>query len=214
MKIKPLTLLNGVLAICLVSALLYTSGTITGRSEEKQYDPWVDLNDDGVVDIQDLVKIISLYGTHGTAINKTELLLELMSEIDSLNATLMELESTVNYLNTTVININETVAYLNSTQGLGVPDYDSGWRGISAGQAIWLQHDLNTTELLVYFTAEKGGIHQISYGRDRFRHDMQVYQGAFWSGLNGTHIKVKREQYDNDWSNFRLRIWIIQEPPT
>lgn len=84
-KIKPITLLNGVLAVCLVSALLFTSGTITGSGdEEKQYDPWVDYNDDGVIDIQDIVKTISLYDSHGTPLNKTDLLLELVDRVNSI----------------------------------------------------------------------------------------------------------------------------------
>jgi len=44
------------------------------------------LNDDGRIDIQDLARVSVAFGTYGTAINKTELLLELEARIDALNA--------------------------------------------------------------------------------------------------------------------------------
>ena len=53
------------------------------------YDPWMDLNDDGIIDPQDLQLLASIYSSSGTPINKTELLLELEARINSLNTTLL-----------------------------------------------------------------------------------------------------------------------------
>ena len=53
------------------------------------YDPWMDLNDDGIIDPQDLQLLASIYSSSGTPINKTELLLELEARLDSLNMTLL-----------------------------------------------------------------------------------------------------------------------------
>ena len=52
------------------------------------YDPWMDLNDDGIVNAQDLQLLASIYSSSGTPINKTEKLLELEARLDSLNVTL------------------------------------------------------------------------------------------------------------------------------
>jgi hypothetical protein len=60
-----------------------------------EYDPWVDLNDDGAIDIFDAITLARVFGTSGTPINKTALLLDLEARIDILNATVMSLsEST------------------------------------------------------------------------------------------------------------------------
>jgi hypothetical protein len=37
----------------------------TTRSQTEEYDPWIDTNDDGVINIYDLVKAASIYGTEG-----------------------------------------------------------------------------------------------------------------------------------------------------
>lgn len=73
-KTKPLTLLNFVLAICLVTVLLFTSGTITGGSGDeatdytvkgRDYDPWLDYNEDGNIDMKDIYAEILAFGTSG-----------------------------------------------------------------------------------------------------------------------------------------------------
>jgi len=46
------------------------------------------VNDDGIIDIVDIVSLAIRFGEEGTPINKTELLLELQDRIDSLNLTL------------------------------------------------------------------------------------------------------------------------------
>jgi len=50
------------------------------------YDPWIDTNDDGIIDVYDLQAMGSIYGTSGTPINKTDLLLELESRVSALEA--------------------------------------------------------------------------------------------------------------------------------
>ena len=62
------------------------------------YDPWIDYNDDGKIDYLDLYMLAKAYGTSGTPINKTALLLELQYKVDSLNASLLDLEGRVDAL--------------------------------------------------------------------------------------------------------------------
>jgi hypothetical protein len=67
------------------------------------YDPWMDLNDDGKIDVRDIAPPCSAYGATGTPINKTELLLELQSRLDSLNSSVLALQALESYLQIEVI---------------------------------------------------------------------------------------------------------------
>lgn len=72
----------------------------TSSSPNGGYDPWVDLNDDGTIDLYDAVILSAHAGTTGTPINKTALLYnvnetftELLSRIGNLSASLFELQA-------------------------------------------------------------------------------------------------------------------------
>ena len=56
----------------------------TQSSPDNGYDPWADLNDDGVINILDISNVALRFGTSGEAINKTALLLELQSRVEAL----------------------------------------------------------------------------------------------------------------------------------
>ena len=107
--------------------------------------------------------------------------------------------------------------------GLGVepgflvaPAYDSGWRSISQGTTLTINHNLGTTEVLVYVIANTSvgglGINQVFYGgmQDTFGFTWGIY----WSSLDNTTISIHR--YPNDFSceRFRVMIWKISETPT
>jgi len=61
---------------------------LVGVTSSAEYDPWFDVNDDGIINILDILALAVMFGEEGTPINKTELLLELQDRIDSLNLTL------------------------------------------------------------------------------------------------------------------------------
>jgi len=94
MKIKSLTALNIILATIL-SASIFLVATTTSQSA---YDPWVDINDDGYIELSDFFILSQHFGTSGTPINKTVLLLELQAKIDELNTTVASLEQRVSDL--------------------------------------------------------------------------------------------------------------------
>jgi hypothetical protein len=153
------------------------------------YDPWLDLNDDGTIDSTDLGILGAVWGTAGEPINKTALLLELLSRIDTLNATVMELKKA----------------------RIGMPDYDSDWVTLDPGNN-YFDHNLGTTDVLVYITGNhsdpNGGINQQNYGGD---YQEGVYYGAFWYKLDETGIFVHRAIDDSAWNQIRIRIWKIPE---
>lgn len=219
MRIKPLTLLNIALAICLLTTLFFASGTLTDNSGI-EYDPWIDTNDDGKIDMKDIGTLCLLYGAEGTPINKTALLLELLERVDGLNASLLDLEA---YLETKITELNMSLADALYRVGMledqmlpqgfmRAPTYDSGWVNISQGEFLVLTHNLNTTNLLVYVVGHRfdaSPIHQVYYGWDRFN----KHEGLYWCGTNTT-IVVDRAKDDVSWDQVRVMIWKIQEPPT
>ena len=96
MTTKKDMLMAILVTFCLTSTL-FMIVPINSQTETPEYDPWVDLNDDGTIDIFDIVKVAVAFGAEGTPINKTALLLELEARIDALNATVMALEGTRHY---------------------------------------------------------------------------------------------------------------------
>jgi len=86
MKLRRDVLVAVLVTFCLTSALFVVKPI--GSQIQRQYDPWIDTNDDGKIDMKDVIKTISLFGTTGTPINKTALLLEILSKIDNLNMSL------------------------------------------------------------------------------------------------------------------------------
>jgi hypothetical protein len=67
---------------CLTTLLFMVAPTRSQTNPE--YDPWKDVNDDGKIDILDITSLTGIYGAQGTPINKTELLLDLESRVNTL----------------------------------------------------------------------------------------------------------------------------------
>lgn len=212
---------------CLTATLLLTIPT-RSQTPSGTYDPWIDINDDGTINILDAIVLSNHFLESGIPINKTALLLDLLARIDSLNATIiqqqntinnlnntiMELQNTTNYLNTTVDYLNQTVIVLNSTKGLGKPDYDSGWVPLT-GYYILLGHNLNTTNIMVYMVGKAAGTdmpHQRALGGDITTLNNDHSYGAFWGCYDQNTIAVSqalRGYPDNWWATVRVLIWKI-----
>jgi hypothetical protein len=60
----------GITLVCLFLCALFF-GIATSGSGTNGYDPWVDLNDDGNIDYNDLYIFARAYGSSGTPINQT-----------------------------------------------------------------------------------------------------------------------------------------------
>jgi hypothetical protein len=49
-----------------------------------EYDPWIDINDDGAINVKDIFAVAKAFGSEGTPINKTALLLDLLDRVDGI----------------------------------------------------------------------------------------------------------------------------------
>ena len=135
---RAFSMLVNILSLGILVSSLLLIGTTSSQGE---YDQWVDLNDDGYINGKDAIILGTRFGTSGTPLNKTELLLELQAKIVLLNASLSELQTRVGILNATK---------------LGMPDYDTGWTDFNLSQNAVINHGLNTTHLLWYGLRETG----------------------------------------------------------
>lgn len=174
------------LVFCL-TATFFISGT---ASEEppQEYNPWYDVDDNGWINIIDINQIAVRFGTTGTPINKTALLIE---------------------VNATFAKLLERIEALETGGFIGAPARDSGWMFISKGQHLPYYHNLNTTEVLVcvYGKSSANGIHNIRYGGN------WGGTGLTWEGLDDDELTLYRWNSDNDWEQVRVMIWKIQSLP-
>jgi hypothetical protein len=86
------------------------------------------------------------------------------------------------------------------------PAWDSGWQEIGIGMTQF-DHNLNTTELLVYMISKDntGQIHQFGYG--------SLTSGISWGNLTATRIILYRGLGDESsnllWNQTRILMWKI-----
>jgi hypothetical protein len=78
-------------ASLLFAIVFLISPLFVGLTASAPYDPRYDFDGNGAIDIFDIVDIAGRYGTTGTPVNTTALLVELQARIDELNATLISL---------------------------------------------------------------------------------------------------------------------------
>ncbi len=83
MKIALSNLVNAIVVVALLSSLLFVSST----SSIGVYDPWLDTNDDGMIDMRDIGALARAFGASGEPINKTYLLYYAINMVTELNAT-------------------------------------------------------------------------------------------------------------------------------
>lgn len=109
---KIRSIITSGISIVLFATLLFNN--IILAQDGSSYDPWMDLNDDGIIDPQDLQLLASIYSKSGTPINKTERLLELEARMDSLNATVILLENELSVVQTNVSDLQTSIDSLDT----------------------------------------------------------------------------------------------------
>jgi len=219
LRIKPLILL----VTLVLTSFVLVGVTISEFPPELPgtYSPWGDLNDDGVINIFDIVWLTGRYKETGTPVNKTALLYnvsdtftEILSQIDYLNNELQNrttnLETQIASMNMTIAELQSEIEVLGNTK-IGEKLWDSDWRSLAIGENIFnFGGPLSTYDnTLVYMVGRKtftGVLHQIDYGG--YAHGLYYY-GAYWYDLTLNDIKVNRHGNDANWNYIRIIIWEI-----
>lgn len=135
------------LTFCFTVTLFTVMPTI-GSPDAGDYDPWLDYNDDGEIDMRDVGAVARAFGSNGTAMNKTGLLLELLDKVDSLNASLIELQSRVNSLEAFKANSTHSAFPLNHIFTRKYYEWDD-MENMSLTMNL-----LRTSHVLILFSAE------------------------------------------------------------
>jgi len=95
---------------------------------------------------------------------------------------------------------------------VSAPAYDSGWIVPNINEETIIEHNLGTTEVLVYITGkdDEWAIHQYSYGGDWTA--LGNRRGAMWYNLTSSHVTLWVHAEEFRWDYVRIQIWKIQEP--
>lgn len=208
---KKNTFLIVAAAFCLTVAMF---AVIPSWSSSGGYDPWLDLNDDGRIDMKDVAAIAHAFGATGTPVNKTVLLINVNDTYTQLMNELANMRSLMDQLNVTSLlnrldNLQNQVDAMNFTKMSRLPDRDSGWLYFPQNSSIIYEHDLSTTNVLVYMIGNSMNgtspyIHQKNYGEDNS--GLSLF-GAAWYDLTNTTIRLHRGATDVNWNYVRVMLW-------
>jgi hypothetical protein len=103
------------IAVLLLPAVLVGVTASVSTTGIHDYDPWCDLDDDGDIDIFDIVDIANRYGTTGTPVNKTELLYNVSDTLADLLTQIETLQAQITTMTTNIVEMNNTLTYLSET---------------------------------------------------------------------------------------------------
>ena len=77
-----------IFTVAFIALFCVNTTTSIENLQTDKYDPWLDLNDDGKIDIFDVVMVAMAYGSSGKPYNKTAALIELQAKVSVLEATI------------------------------------------------------------------------------------------------------------------------------
>ena len=124
-------LIVAVLLTFCFAVTLFTVVPTIGSPDAGDYDPWLDYNDDGEIDMRDIGPVARAYGSNGTPINKTDLLLELQAKIDALNSTVIALLDQISGYSEGVVNIKDCYGLTTSAaSGTVTLDFDNPFNSV------------------------------------------------------------------------------------
>jgi len=194
MKIKPLILL----VTLVLSSFVLVGITLSDFPPEPTgtYSPWGDLNDDGIINIFDIVWLTGRYQKTGTPVNKTALLYNMSDTLAALNTQLGDLESELGALQSRLDEL-ET-----ANEGfVNAPAYDSGWINITdkAGQYFNITHGLNSTDIIVDTTG-KTTLDEGTHQRNRDLTNRLPGWSQTYGGTSGDYARALVETSDGGYA--------------
>jgi len=180
-------MIAAVLATFCLTSVLFSVVPIRSPTTDGEYDPWIDTNDDGIINYQDLGNLATRFGTSGTPINKTDLLLELQARIDMLNSTL-----------TNIMPNNETY----STTPADISSYAALYWQDMPDMSVEITLTMNST-LLIMFSAQA----RVS-GTARAMYVRAMADGTPANPLNGVTLTESDE-----WASHSYTFYILDAAP-
>jgi hypothetical protein len=110
-------------------------------------------------------------------------------------------------------NIDVSDNQIKNYYGFPKSNYDSGWLTVAAGNDTTLTHGIGGNEddyvvQLWFRDNETLGKHNSDIGG--LENTYGTYEGAYWSNLTNSQIRIYRHSGDYDVDQFRVRIWVIQ----
>jgi len=109
--VKRRDLIAVTIALCIVVTLL---SVLPIRSAIKPYDPLVDFNEDGTINMRDIQNLILMFNAAGTSLNRTALL-DQQSQINDLNVSISALQSNVTSIKAEIDSLENDFAFANGS---------------------------------------------------------------------------------------------------
>lgn len=181
---KRKLMVTAFLVFCITVTLLVSVITSGAPSE---YDPWVDLDDNGEIDIFDALILAGVFGSEGTPINKTASLLELQQGIDLLNMSISELGLRMD-------DAEADTADLNATLEARIPQ--KGYISVSAATFVASDNTAN-------WRCSGGDLYHLETGGIHFYGAVQLPDGAtvtnvtfHWSDWGGLNVQCQLKRHN------------------
>jgi len=152
------------------------------------------------------------------------------TQIATLTNQLSTLNNKISTLEIEYMQLSDSLETLESLSEVGFtsPDYDSYWITIDQGGSVEVNHNLGTTNLLVYLIGEYDDnyTHQYAYGGNEERYiEYEIIPGEFyynaverygtlgawWRTDGQDKIIVSRPGHDDHWHEFRVLIWRLPD---
>jgi len=104
-----------------------------------------------------------------------------------------------------ILTETDVISLINENS-MGLPGYDSGWFVMGPGENVWLEHNLGTYDIFVYFMG------QSTYPLDPDIEYIHSGRGLDWNSDPYTPnlIQVLNEV---NWQKVRVLIWTLPPPP-
>jgi hypothetical protein len=198
---------------CCVMALLFAVMPIHSAGEPV-YDPWTDLNDDGVVDSTDLGMLGYAWGSFGTPIAKASLqfdsgwidISDKCGQYFSITHNLNSSDVAVEIMGKSTV--DGSPFYMDHRTTNRIPGWNKTYGGTNLDETWSMVQTGDEGYALAGYTYSFGAG---SYDAWLVKTDAEL--GLFWTYSSLNAITLCRGATDLDWNYVQVRIWTIKQSP-